>query len=67
MLDPDAYATGKAKDGRTIKPAANNIAGRLGRERVKVVKLPVKPDDLFTVYRGRAEDMHEFIRQAVSA
>jgi hypothetical protein len=67
MLDPDAYLPTKTKDGQRLEPAASRIAKRLGRERVKVVKVPVKPDDLFTVYHGSADDLHEFIRQAVSA
>lgn len=67
MLDPDAYTPTKTKTGQRLEPAASRMAKRLGRERVKVVKVPVKPDDLFTIYRGQADDMHEFIRQAVAA
>jgi hypothetical protein len=61
MLDPDAYFNSKGA------PAVNRIARKLGRERVKVVKLPVKPDDFFVVYGGRSEQMKPYIKQAVQA
>lgn len=62
-LDPDAYTAVKG----TGRPAINRLAELLGRERVRVVKLPCKPDDLLTRYKGTAEDLRHFLRQAVSA
>ena len=60
-LDPDAYIAGKG-----IKPAVNRLVSML-RGRVRVVKLPVKPDDLFTRFGGTADDFINFTRQAVAA
>lgn len=57
-LDPDAYI-GKGT------PAINRVVKKLGRERVRLVKLPVKPDDFFTMYGGTAEDFRPFLRQAI--
>lgn len=61
MLDPDAYTSVKGS------PAANRIAVKLGKERIKIVKLPVKPDDFFVLYGGRSEQMLPYINQAVQA
>lgn len=61
MLDPDAYIT----DGKTV-PAINRILKRL-HGRARIVQLPVKPDDFFTMYRGDSRDMTLFIKQAVAA
>lgn len=62
VLDPDAYTAVKGKG----RPAVNRLAELLGRERVRVVKLPCKPDDLLTRYKGTAEDLRHFLKQAVS-
>jgi hypothetical protein len=58
MLDPDAYVSTSGL------PAVNRIARKLGKERVKVVKLPVKPDDFFVIHGGRQADMVNFIKWA---
>lgn len=60
-LDPDAYTADKG-----IKPAVNRIV-RMLKGRARIVKLPVKPDDMFTMYGGTASDFMNFTRQAVSA
>lgn len=57
LLDPDAYQDG----------SASRVAGRLGRERVRVVKTPVKPDDLIVIYGGDGDDIKHYLRQAVTA
>ena len=58
-LDPDAYVADRGK------PAVNRVVTKLGAERCRIVKLPCKPDDLFTMYGGAAEDFEHFIKQAV--
>jgi hypothetical protein len=45
MLDPDAYEPQTARDGRVIRPAIDRIVGILGQARVRLVKIPDKPDD----------------------
>jgi hypothetical protein len=60
-LDPDAYVAEKG-----IKPAINRLVAML-KGRARVVKLPVKPDDLFTQFGGTADDFLNFMRQAVAA
>lgn len=67
MLDPDAYNPQRTRDGKIHLPAANRIATKLGKERVRIVKLPCKPDDLFTMYGGKAEDLKVFLDMAVRA
>lgn len=57
LLDPDAYQDG----------SVNRVAGKLGRERVRVVKTPVKPDDLIVVYGGDGDDIKYFLQQAARA
>lgn len=62
-LDPDAY-TPAAKG---MKPAVNRLARHLGKERVRIVNLPVKADDLFVLHDGTAQDFQQFIRHARAA
>lgn len=62
-LDPDAYGTAGAKG----KPAVNRIADRLGRERILLVKLPVKPDDFFVLFGGETIDFTRYLKTAVRA
>jgi hypothetical protein len=59
-LDPDAYVAEKG-----IKPAINRLASML-KGRARIVKLPVKPDDLFTKFDGSANDFMNFTRQAIA-
>lgn len=60
-LDPDAYqATGKSK------PAVNRLARLIG-SRARIVKLPCKPDDLFTRHKGNTNDFLGFLRVAARA
>lgn len=54
LLDPDAYADG----------SVNRVAGKLGNERVRVAKTPVKPDDLITVYGGDSDDIRRALQRA---
>lgn len=60
-LDPDAYETEKGK------PSAVSRLVKTLKGRAKVVKLPVKPDDFFTLHGGQPSDMLPFLDQAVSA
>lgn len=60
-LDPDAYIADKGTN-----PAVNRVVKMLDG-RARIVKLPVKPDDLFTKYGGTADDFLGFTRLAVSA
>lgn len=55
-LDPDAY------QGR--KCAASRAAERLGRERVRFVQFPAKPDDLLVEHGLTGRDLKKYIRQA---
>ena len=66
-LDPDAYWPVNTKDGKQLAPAVNRVASKLDRSRVIIVKLPCKPDDLFTQYGGKKEDLTPFIKQGVKA
>lgn len=63
-LDPDAYVPTRTADGRVMAPAVNRIVKQVGRERARLVRLPCKPDDLFTKYRGGAGDMAAYIKMA---
>jgi hypothetical protein len=56
-LDPDAYM-GKS-------PAVNRLVKMLPMEK-RVIKLPCKADDFFTLHDGTAVDFMAFIRQAVT-
>lgn len=66
-LDPDAYVPTKTRDGNILPPAVNRVVKQVGRERARLVKLPCKPDDLFTTYAGTADDMRNFIGMATRA
>jgi hypothetical protein len=66
-LDPDAYWPTVSKDGRVTSPNINKIALKLNRERVIIVKLPCKPDDLFVEYGGDTADLTHFIKQGIRA
>ena len=59
-LDPDAYAA-----QRGMRPAVNRLAKEL-KGRARIVKLPVKPDDFFTIYNGKPRDFLPYLDQAVS-
>ncbi len=61
-LDPDAFHAGQG-----LKPAVNRLARHVGRERARIVNLPVKADDLFVVHGGTAADFNQFIRHARAA
>jgi len=63
LLDPDAYVSTKNKNGRYTKPAINRLIKMVGK-RARVVKLPVKADDFFTMYGGTAVDFMSYINQA---
>lgn len=60
-LDPDAYVAGKG-----AKPAANRLVSML-KGRARIVKLPVKPDDLFTKFGGTAAEFLGFMKLAATA
>lgn len=64
-MDPDAYVVTRS-NGKMIAPAINRIAKML-RGRSRIVKLPVKPDDLFTLYGGNKRDFMAYVNQAVRA
>lgn len=65
-LDPDAYRPTKTKDGKILKPAVNRITEAInGRSRL--VRLPAKPDDLFTKYGYSPKSFEKFICQATKA
>lgn len=55
-LDPDAYF-GEC-------PAANSMAEELGKDRVRLARFPVKPDDFFVQHNGRRDDFISFLRRA---
>ena len=55
-LDPDAY------EGRGASAAAR--AGKIIGDRARFVRLPVKPDDFFTMYSGKANQFMSYVRQA---
>jgi len=61
-LDPDAYLSNDRS-----APAVNRVANRMGRERVRIVKLPCKPDDMLTMYGGTGEDLIAFLKVATAA
>lgn len=61
-LDPDAYMPTLAANGAVIPAAVNRLAAKLGPERVRIVKLPVKPDDFFVLHDGTIGDMLPYIR-----
>lgn len=63
MLDPDAYLP--AAKGR--RAAVATIARKLSPERVRLIKLPAKPDDFFTMYGGETDDMAGYLKSAVKA
>lgn len=65
-LDPDAYR-GQYVNGKALLPAVNNVVKKLHRERVLIVKLPVKPDDFFTLYHGNAKEFAGFLKVAKPA
>jgi hypothetical protein len=51
-------------------PGAERQAGDLARmlgKRARIVTLPVKPDDLFTMYGGEREDFYQALRQGRKA
>jgi hypothetical protein len=62
-LDPDAYMPTKTKDGRIIPPAVNRLAKML-KAPYRLVKLPCKADDFFTIHGGTAVDFGRFIAGA---
>jgi hypothetical protein len=61
MLDPDAYFSNGGI------PAVNRVTAKLGRGRVRVVKLAVKPDDFFNIYGGKTSQLLPYLKQAVAA
>lgn len=63
-LDPDAYQPTRTKDGKILPPAVNRIVKLVGKERARLVKLPTKADDFFTMYKGTAVDFMSFFGQA---
>lgn len=63
-LDPDAYMSQAAAFKEKQTPAAARIVAKLGRDRVVPVRLPVKPDDFFTMYQGTSKDFVNFLRLA---
>lgn len=60
-LDPDAYIADWG-----VKPAVNRLVSLL-KGRARIVKLPVKPDDLFTRFNGTVNDFLSFTKLAVAA
>lgn len=62
-LDPDAYAPTRTKDGKIMLPAVNRLA-RLLKVPYKLVKLPCKADDFFTIHQGTARQFLGFLETA---
>jgi hypothetical protein len=65
-LDPDAYQPVRTRNGQIQRPAVNRLVKAIGK-RARVVKLPVKADDLFTVHHGSAADFMRFVQLARGA
>lgn len=65
-LDPDAYVPTRTAHGKRLSPAVNSIVKKVGRERARLVKLPCKPDDLFTDYDGTRNDFLAFLNVATA-
>ncbi len=63
-LDPDAYIGRRGKDGRQTKSEAARVADKLGKERVRMVNLPAKADDLFLDYQFTPDMFMNYVRQA---
>lgn len=65
-LDPDAYMATRDKMGRRIAPSVSKILQHLVGlpAKIRLVTLPVKPDDLFVEYKQTAEVFMRFITGA---
>jgi hypothetical protein len=61
ILDPDAYRPTKTPDGRRLPPAVNRLVKLLDVP-ARLVKLPCKADDFFTMYGGTAYDFMSYLR-----
>ena len=59
-LDPDAYYSTRARNGKIIKPSVNRIA-KMIEGRGRLVKLPAKADDFFTIYGGTREQFIHYL------
>lgn len=59
-LDPDAF--NRPENGG--KPPVNRLASHLNADRTRIVSLPVKADDLFTMYGGTATDFMNYLSYA---
>ena len=66
-LDPDAYKPTKTKDGKLLPPAVNRLIDALGVERVRLVELPAKADDLFVEYGFTPSMFNAYIQHATKA
>jgi len=66
LLDPDAYVTTRATDGRLIPPAINRILRMTVGIPRRIVKLPAKADDFFTMYSGDAASFEKHLKLSVS-
>lgn len=63
-LDPDAYRPTKAKNGKVLPPAVNRTIKLVGKDRARIVKLPTKADDFFTMHGGATADFMSFFKHA---
>lgn len=63
VLDPDAYMPTISPQGKRTPPAINRIIKMTTGPR-RAVKLPVKADDFFTMYRGTPTDFRNYLETA---
>lgn len=63
-MDPDAYQPTKNKNGKIMPAAIDRIIDALGAERVRLVRLPDKADDLFVDYGYTGKTFMNYVRQA---
>lgn len=61
-LDPDAYHPPREGNGRS---AVARISSKMNQERVRLVRLPEKADDLFNVYKFSPATFMRYVSQAV--
>jgi hypothetical protein len=66
VLDPDAYIPTRSKDGRMVPAAVNRILKMTAGIPRRIVKLPSKADDFFTLYGGDVYNFERHLRLSVS-
>ena len=63
VLDPDAYYPTKTPDGRIVAPSINRLIKMIKAPK-RIVKLPLKADDFFTMHGGTAANFLSFLNGA---